>query len=284
MINYFLPGFVEGMRIYDKIFKLMEEESYLFYNDINIHSIFGNVPNVIWNGGSKFFGNNISINEIDFILKFYSNRGINLQFTMTNPLLEKNDCYDRLGNAILKLISQDYENNCEVLIANSFLLEYVQEKYPNIKIAKSIVGTKEDINFLEVDKYSHIVLPIRYNDDFDKLILIPSEIKEKSEILCNDPCPVDCPRLYTHYNAFANISLYNKDYVEKDYCTNDKANHFLIDSPINYKKIKEKYLPLGFKNFKLSGRGSELQVAIAITPYLVKEKYQLGFLREILHG
>ena len=65
----------------------------------------------------------------------------------------------------------------------------------------------------ELENYYQIVLPRRKVKDFDFLNSISKENRDKFELLCNDPCPVTCPRLYTHYKDFAKATLYE---IEKD--------------------------------------------------------------------
>lgn len=55
-----------------------------------------------------------------------------------------------------------------------------------------------------------IVLPRRVLKDFDFLNSIPIEKRNKFKILCNDPCPINCPFLYEHYKNYGKVSLFEE--------------------------------------------------------------------------
>lgn len=283
MINYFCPDFIEGLSIYKRIIDIQEKFPKMCYDDSKIHTVFGNVTNLTWNGGSEYFGSRISIEELDLTLNEYKKMGINIQFTMTNPLLENFDIYDRMGNEILTMLAELYSDMVEILVVSPYLEEHIRNVYPELKISKSIIAMKNDSDFLDIDldKYEHIVLPIRCNENFDFLEEYSKNKREKVEILCNDPCTIDCPRLYTHYNVFAERTLYHhcKEPVK---CTNDKATFSRMDYPISRDRIKKEYEPLGYTNFKLSGRCNPLNIVTSVIPYFFKPEYHLTIVRELL--
>ena len=41
------------------------------------------------------------------------------------------------------------------------------------------------------------------NNNWEYLETIPEDKRGKIEFLCTDPCPDNCPRIYTHYKNFA---------------------------------------------------------------------------------
>ena len=140
--------------------------------------------------------------------------------------------------------------------------------YPELKIAKSIISTKNDLDFNNLNEYNHVVLPIRYNKNFNKLKEIPKQDRDKYEFLCTDPCPDNCPRLYEHYNGFAEVTLFknNKENID---CLNNKIQSFKKSNhSISYEDIIKDYIPLGFNNFKISGRGvDKIKVILSIVPF-----------------
>jgi hypothetical protein len=90
-----------------------------------------------------------------------------LKFTLTNPVLELVDCYDRYSNTILALAENELN---EILIVSPILENFIRNKYPNYKINRSIISTtgqEETLdNYLqELEKYNKIVLPRRLVKD-----------------------------------------------------------------------------------------------------------------------
>ena len=127
-----------------------------------------------------------------------------MRFTLTNPNLEETDVYDRQCNEMLKL----FDNGMNEIIVNSPILEkYLRDKFPNYKLTKSITAAKEDYDFVKaLDTYESVVIPRRKNRDWDFLNSIPEDKRSRIEILVDETCPIDCPRLYTHYNIFSKMS------------------------------------------------------------------------------
>lgn len=242
---------------------------------------------MIWNGGT-FFPGIASIDVVCQVRDFYHNLGIPLKLTLTNPLLTKEDCYDRYCNKIVELFETG-EN--EILVASPILEEYLRKKYPNYKFNRSIVASKDDVNYEDLlDRYSMIVLPRRKIKDFDFLNSIAPENRSRFELLCTDPCPIDCPRLYTHYEDYARTTLYEtspRTPINK--CSTFDAEDAVIQKmafaqyQISYQEIIEKYVPLGFTEFKISGRGSAQSALFAVLPFLIQPQYQLAVAQYILY-
>lgn len=237
---------------------------------------------MIWNGGSVFQGTPISIQDMLFYKNYYEKIEMPLQLTITNPLINEHDCYDRYCNKILEIFENDLN---EVLIVSPILEEYIRFKFPSYKINRSIVcsniNSKEDCVNLS-KQYEGIVLPIKFNKDFNFLNTYPEELKSKTEILCNDPCPKDCPRVKEHYEAFGKIALFEKssNYILRE-CTFLDRNNFHWrenDNLISFSDIENIYIPKGFSEFKISGRGSKFSILINLTPYLIKPQYYLQFI------
>lgn len=271
-INFCLPGFYNGFKIYQHFIKLYHCNKELFIPNVNIYKIFDSFPNMTWNGGGSNFGHFIDLDEMIEIIDFYNSNGIGLQLTATNPLLEKEDCYDRYGNTVVDLMNKNPLN--EILVSSICLEEYLREKYKNIKISRSIIATKEDIDYNNiVNNYEHIVLPKRLVNNLKELDKIKVENRGKVELLCNDPCPTSCNRLYTHYNDFAKTTLYQTGFNDCLKCSMEKR---FLDNPIYQiepNNISE-YLEKGFNIFKISGRTDELLIIYGIVQYMIKPEYQ----------
>ncbi len=286
MINYYCPGFVESQRAYRILFWLRDHAPQCFYDNVRIKKIYGNFPNMIWNGGSYWFGPVMSREDVRQYFNFYSDKDVTLQLVCTNPILEETDVYDRYCNMILDEAS--HWDFVEVLVSSDILEKYIREKYPHMHIDKSIIATTRDRDsdddslegYLKtLDDYNMCVLPRKYSKNFEFLEKIPVDKRDRFEILVTDPCPITCPRLYTHYTDMARVQLYED--IDKDSigCTS-----FHPENPFHrwtyrkyqssYEELCEKYEPLGFTEIKISGRTSMVQMVIMMVPYLIKPEYR----------
>lgn len=278
-INLNCPGFYTGFNIYKTLLELQQTVPECFNSNVVIESIFDTFPNMIWNGGTINQGYQPSLEKIKEIINFYYENNIEIALTLTNPLLTKEDLYDRYCNKIVSLCEN--ENN-SILVSSSILEEYIRNKYPKFKIKRSIIASNKNTNYLSLlNKYDKIVLPRRQVKDFRFLESIPIEVRNRFELLCNDPCPITCPYLYKHYNGFAKITLY-EDITSKDILkcktlnSNDPLKNFYYkDDQITYNEIYEKYLPLSYNSFKLSGRNDIFTIIFSIVPFFFKQEYQL---------
>ena len=278
-INLNCPGFYTGFNIYKTLLELQQTAPDCFNSNITIESIFDTFPNMIWNGGTINQGYQPSLEKIKEIIDFYYVNNIEIALTLTNPLLTKEDLYDRYCNKIVSLCEN--ENN-SILVSSSILEEYIRNKYPKFKIKRSIIASNKNTDYLSLlNKYDKIVLPRRQIKDFKFLESIPIEVRNRFELLCNDPCPIACPYLYKHYNGFAKITLYeevtSKDILKCKTLKSDdplKNFHYKNDQ-ITYNEICEKYLPLSYNSFKLSGRNDVFTIIFSIVPFFFKQEYQL---------
>lgn len=284
MLKFHCPDFYRGFNIYQKILKLKIIAPECFNENVEIASIFGFFPGGLWNGGSHDMRPHYQdIREIEAMADFYQSVNIPLKLTATNSKLIPTDCYDRYCNKILSIL--DNRNN-EILVNSLFLEQYIREKYPNYKIVKSITATKEDQDINEIlSKYDSMVLPRRHNLNFELLSQIPVENRSRIEILCNETCPSNCPRLYSHYDVHSEITTFDKNIATPDiYCTTKKRLFAGVNNPeiITLEDLKNKYEPMGYNSIKISGRGDEFTVAINLLPYLFKQEYQLEVLKILL--
>ena len=286
MINYYCPDFYNGRFLYEIFFKWKREYPEYFLEDANIKVIFGSLPNMIFNGGSVITGKNLFFSEIKDLKDFYKENNIKIQLTCTNPLISKEYLDALYDNKILEIFEDSFNH---VLVSTELMYKYIKKYYPLYHIDRSIINTEQDYDWEQVlnEKYSNIVMPRRHCYDIQYLKNIKYQYRKNIEILVNDPCPINCPFLYEHYKQFARLTLRKGPDLENAIqCKNLSINDQLI--PMDYKyliseeDIRKKYLPLGYTEFKLSGRGTELKILESIIPYLVKPKYQISIFSKII--
>ncbi len=167
----------------------------------------------------------------------------------------------------------------EVIVVSPILEDYIRKNYPKYKITSSTCKRLTDSGqlFEEVEKDYHIVV-IDYdlNHDFDTLSRIPD--KKKCELLVNACCNPGCPIRSDHYKAIGLQQIAYANHVKKyknapfNYenllnehpeirrfadCPCSERSLFDIVSLKNHitpDEIWNKYIPMGFEQFKLEGR------------------------------
>ena len=285
MINYYCPGFVEAQPVYRTLFKLRALNPECFFENVSIKKIYGNFPNMIWNGGSVWNGPSFSRQKVISYFEWYATQNVSLQLICTNPVLEETDVYDRYCNMILDIASN--YRFVEVLVSSPILDKYIQSKYPMIKVDKSIVGTTSYVNtehdtienyLTMLSKYNMIVLPKKYSKDLNSLDKIPQHLRERIEILVTDPCPDGCPSIYQHYEDYGKVQL---GILSPDYCSycigvkNDTPFRHWTNRKCqyDYEEVRNVLEPRGFTEIKISGRTNATHTILSIVPYLIKPEF-----------
>lgn len=284
-INYHLPSFTEHFSLNLILDEYMKKYPERFRDGIKIASVFGSFPGTIWNGGRNVAGNS-ALEMVPKILKAYNDRGIPVRFTFTNPVLTESHLSDKVCNEIMKMADNGMN---EVIVMSPILEQYIREKYPNYKITSSTckqIRNMDDLN-AELDKdYSLVVLDYNWNGKFDELQRIND--KSRCEILVNACCRPNCPRRGAHYTEIGKYQIelcnaakknippekvpapkFECEYMDYDiYKARDFSTH------ISPGDIENKYLPMGFNQFKLEGRTlGDINVLETYIYYLAKPEY-----------
>ena len=278
--RFHLPDFTKHFMFNIVFAEFLKECPDYFREGVEIASVYGTFPPAIWNGGRFQYGQ-CDKGFIKQVIKEFNNRGIPLRFTFTNPVLEKKHVHDEYCNMIMHLADNGLN---EVIVASPVLEDYIRKNYPSYKLTSSTCKriTDPDKLYEEVDKDYHIVV-IDYdlNNKFDVLEKIPD--KEKCELLVNACCNPGCRLRSEHYRsigaeqlAYAEHLKRNpngefdfrkavkyKDYINEDIlrCKCMSRSVFQIkglSSHISPEDIWEKYIPMGFSQFKIEGRTIEL--------------------------
>ncbi len=262
-VKFHVPGFMQHLKLNLTLVDYMKLHPDYFREGVKIGSIYGAFPNMLWNGGRYMQGHN-DPRVIKEILNLFNSRGIPCRFTFTNPLITYDHLSDKLCNNILKMADNGMN---EVIVFSPLLEDYIRDRYPSFAITSSTCKQIEDYDELcaEMEKdYSLIVLDYNWNNKFDILEKIPR--KDKAEILVNACCVPHCKRRADHYQTIGRCQIgLTKSIAEKDpnykpepfncdcmhrhlYQTIDTAVHISPDA------IYEKYVPMGYQNFKIEGR------------------------------
>lgn len=177
-----------------------------------------------------------------------------------------------------------------VIVHSDLLLEYLKRNYPKLYLVSSTtkVLTEFDALIEEVNRedFRYVVPDFRLNKVFDKLAGMTAEQKDKVEFLVNECCYIGCTDRKKCYEA---VSRKNLGERTQHICNAPEAGSGYLFSKamknpsfIGIEEIKNKYLPMGFSNFKIEGRslGSALVLEFLLY-YMTKPEYQLRVREEI---
>ena len=276
--RFHLPDFAGHFKFNVVFAELLEKRPEYFREGVEIASVYGVFPPSIWNGG-RTQGGVCNKNFVNTVIKTFNGRGIPLRFTFTNPMLEKKHLNDDFCNMVMHLADNGLN---EVIVMSPLLEDYIRKNYPNYKITSSTCKRITDAEQLcsEVEKDYHIVV-IDYdlNHDFETLEKIPD--KKKCELLVNACCNPNCPMRSEHYKAIGLQQITYSNHVRKYPNAPFDTKKLIAEHPeiqkfadcpcsqrslfdivklknhISPDEIWEKYIPMGFEQFKLEGRTLE---------------------------
>jgi len=284
-INFHLPSFAENFELNILLYEVMQMKPEFFHNDIKIASVYGTFPSSLWNGGRTFKGR-MDRNYMKEILKQFNQRGIPCRFTFSNPHIREEHLNDSYCNMCLKMANNGLN---EVIVVSPILEAYIRKHYPKYKIVSSTCKQIENPEALkeELEKdYSLVVLDYNWNNKFEDLEKVP--LKERCELLINPCCKPNCERRKEHYDYIGKYHIALSEHLKKHPNKPFKYESFHCDhiTPFFYqttkysthitpKDIFEKYVPMGFNNFKIEGRSLPLfSVLESYIYYLVKPEYK----------
>lgn len=222
----------------------------------SIDSIFGSFPTVIWNGGRNILNNGIvSLPKAQSIIDYFHNQNMPIRFVFTNSLLQKKHLNDYYSNEILSMID---ENNDWIILSSLLLYDYVKHKYPNLKIIRSITTLVPECydNIIEnIDKYDLTVLPVEFCFD-GTLNKIPTECRNKCEILVNERCQLYCPHKLLHHKTISQGYLDFDANTEKHFCSSHNIRGLNSSMTLSTSQV-DNISKIGYSHFKIAARQSK---------------------------
>ena len=127
----------------------------------------------------------------------------------------------------------------------------------------------------------------RLNKVFDKLVKLTDKEKDKVEFLCNECCWFGC---YDRKNCYEIVSRQNlgEDCPDHVCVAPDSQSGYrfskAMENPafISVDDIRNTYMPMGFSNFKIEGRGLGSALVLEfLLYYMIKPEYQIHVREEI---
>lgn len=288
-VKFHLPGLRRNYPLNVTLVNLMHEHPEYFREGIKIGSFYGEFPTSLWNGGRNSRPDMCDAKFIHMCIEKMNGWGIPIRYTYTNMLIEEEDLSDPHCNYCLKAAHNGMNG---VIVVSPLLEEYVRKNYPKMSIVSSTckcIKGVEGVN-AELEKdYALVVLDYNMNNRFEELEQISD--KGRCEILVNALCAPNCPARPMHYKVVSknqkilaksiqnpqpgqSIPLEPWDFKG---CKGGRNVYSVVNSCtfVSPEAIWEKYVPMGFRNFKLEGRNDNIFNVIELySMYLAKPEYQ----------
>lgn len=278
---YHLPGLFEFYELYSIFLPLFREHREYFYDWCDIGSVYGAPADCIWGGGRVGFGEH-DPQEVLSLMREYN---ISTRLTFSNSLLREGHLSDKKCNALCAMFSESDQPHNGIIIHSDLLLNYLKRNYPQLYFVSSTTKVLTDfqqfLNEVNRDDFLYVVPDFRLNKTFDKFNTMTQDQKDKVEFLCNECCWFGCK---DRKNCYENVSRKNLGENCPDHRCNapDAADGYMFSKAmtnpafIGIDDIKNTYLPMGFSNFKIEGRGLGSALILEfLLYYMTKPEYQL---------
>lgn len=281
MAHYHLPGLFEFYELYRVFLPLFYEHRDYFYEWCDIGSIYGAPENCIWGGGRIEEGTQ-NPKDVLALLKEY---GISGRLTFSNSLLSGKHLSDSRCNAICRMFEESDGPENGVIIHSELLLDYLRRTYPGLYFVSSttkvLTEFPELLKELNREEFRYVVPDFRLNKKLKERNTLSSAEKDKVEFLCNECCWFGCKDRKVCYESVSRLNLGERG--EEHRCTAPNAEEGYVFSKamknpgfLSTEEIREEYLPMGFSNFKIEGRGLGSALILEfLLYYMTKPEHQL---------
>ncbi len=286
-VRFHLPDFSGNFKLNLMFAEMLKHRPDLFREGVEIASFYGVFPPSIWNGG-RTQGGMVDKNFIRAVIKAVNDRGIPLRFTFTNPVLEKKHLSDPFCNMVMAMANNGLN---EAIVVSPLLEDYIRNNYPKYKLTSSTCKRITDPKALEEElgrDYHIVVVDYDFNNNWEVLEKLPR--KKDCELLVNACCEPNCPRRSAHYRCIGVQQIAYNEHIKKyknlpfDASKYDPENfrncpysqRGIFDirglrTHITPDDIWNKYVPMGFEQFKIEGRtASPLNVLETYMYYMAK--------------
>ena len=282
-----LPGLFEFYELYKRFLPLFFEHREYFYEWCGIGSIYGAPAGCIWGGGRVGEGDQ-DPGEVLALLEKY---GISGRLTFSNSLIREEHLADRKCNALCAMFEKSGKTKNGVIVHSELLLEYLKKKYPGLYFVSSTTKVLTDFDRFteEVDReeFRYAVPDFRLNKALDQWDTLSERQKAKVEFLCNECCFYGCRDRKRCYEA---VSRKNLGEDGPDHCCTapgaGEGYRFsrAMENPgfIGAEEIRNVYLPMGFSDFKIEGRGLGSALVLEfLLYYMTRPEYQIHVREEM---
>ena len=278
---YHLPGLFEFYELYKVFLPLFREHREYFYDWCDIGSIYGAPADCIWGGGRAGFGEA----EPAEVLGLMREYGISARLTFSNSLLENEHMADKRCNELCAMFENKDGVHNGVIVHSDLLLEYLKANYPGFYFVSSTTKVLTDfrdfINEVNKADFRYVVPDFRLNKAFEQLKALSQPQKDKVEFLCNECCWFGCNDRKNCYEAVSRKNLGEKSPEHQCVAPNSGDGYRFskaMENPgfIGIDDIKDTYMPIGFSNYKIEGRGLGSALILEfLLYYMTKPEYQI---------
>ena len=257
---YHLPGLFEFYELYRVFLPLFRQHREYFYDWCEIGSIYGAPGDCLWGGGRVGYGDCAPRD----VLRLTREYGVSARLTFSNSLLREEHLSDRKCNELCRLFAEAGGPANGVIVHSDLLLHYLEKRYPGLYFVSSTTKVLTEFaqlrRELEREEFRYVVPDFRLNRAFDALSTLSGPQKAKVEFLCNECCWFGCKDRKRCYEAVSrkNLGLPGPEHR----CAAPNAGQgyrfsAAMENPgfIGLEDIRNTYLPMGFSNFKIEGRG-----------------------------
>lgn len=284
---FHLPGLFEFYELYKRFLPLFFEHREYFYEWCKIGSIYGAPAGCIWGGGRVGEGDQDPGEVLALLEKF----GISARLTFSNSLLREEHLADRKCNALCAMFEKGGKRKNGVIVHSELLLEYLKKKYPGLYFVSSTTKVLTDFDRFteEIDReeFRYAVPDFRLNKALDQWDTLSERQKAKVEFLCNECCFYGCRDRKRCYEAVSRKNL-GEDGPEHRCMAPGAGEGYrfsrAMENPgfIGIDEIRNVYLPMGFFNFKIEGRGLGSALVLEfLLYYMTRPEYQIHVREEM---
>ena len=179
-----------------------------------------------------------------------------------------------------------------VIVSSDLLVDYLQAHYPKLYLVSSTTKVLTDFADLrhELDRpeFRFVVPDFHLNKALRPLAELPQAAKDKVEFLCNECCWFGCRDRKACYEAVSRIALGvpgPEHHCAAPHAAEGYRFSKAMENPgfISLDDIRNVYLPMGFSQFKIEGRGLGSALILEfLLYYLTRPEYQIH-VREALY-
>ena len=285
---FHLPGLFEFYELYRIFLSLFHEHREYFYDWCEIGSIYGAPSDCIW-GGGRVEDETCDPRDALALMQKYD---ISARLTFSNSLLGKEHLSDKRCNTLCALFSESSRVQNGVIIHSELLLNYLKENYPKLYFISSTTKVLTDFEAfrheVERDDFCYVVPDFRLNKQMDQLDTLTQIQKDKVEFLCNECCWFGCKDRRNCYEAVSRRNLGVNAPEHRCKAPDSEQGYRFSKAMMNpgfigIDDIQNIYIPMGFSNFKIEGRGLGSALVLEfLLYYMTKPEYQLN-VREAIY-
>lgn len=279
--HYHLPGLFEFYDFYRVFLPLFRRHRSYFYDWCDIGSIYGAPADCLWGGGRVGSGTH-DPREVLALMQEYD---IEARLTFSNSLLRAEHLAEEACSELCRLFAASGGPPNGVIVHSELLLDHLKTTCPQLYFVSSTTKVLTDFSQLrrelERPEFSYVVPDFRLNKALSELNTLPQALKDKVEFLCNECCSFGCKDRRACYEAVSRKNL--GEAAPEHHCKAPDAKYGYrfsraMENPgfIGIADIQNTYLPMGFSNFKIEGRGLGSALILEfLLYYLTKPDCQL---------